>query len=55
MPRKIKPVVTTCIYCRKEITFPGEGAEMSKTRRGDTWYFHTLCFVRNRKECNRWM
>lgn len=55
MPKKIKPITDTCIYCGKVLTWPEAGVEYVKTRRKDILLFHTQCFAKAREENNRWM
>lgn len=55
MPRKIKPIQGVCFYCGRSCRFPDPGVEMVKTKRRDTFVFHTVCYMKQRKEANRWM
>lgn len=53
--KSIKLTMGVCQYCGKELSYPSEGVEMVRTKRRDTFYFHTLCFCKNRKKVNSWM
>lgn len=55
MPRKIRPIHGDCFYCKRECTYPDPGVEMVRTKRKDTFVFHTVCFVKQRKENLKWM
>lgn len=52
--KRQKMILGVCEYCKRTCPFPFDGVEMVRTRRGDTFYFHTLCFVKNRKKVNEW-
>ena len=55
MPRKLKPISGVCFYCGRACTFPDPGVEMVKTKRRDTFVFHRVCFMKQRKEAAKWM
>ena len=55
MARKPKKITGICIYCKGYVEYPEDGVEYVKTKRKDTFLFHTMCFIRNRKKVNTWM
>lgn len=55
MARKPKKITGICIYCKQYAEFPEDGVDMVVTKRKDTFLFHTMCFVRNRKKVAAWM